>query len=454
MTHPTWYQEAVFYHIFPIAFCGAPEFNDGHSEPVERLLKILDWIPHFQELGVTALYLGPIFESVSHGYDTVDYFNLDRRLGTNQTLKTVINSLHEHGINVVLDAVLNHVSRGFFAFKDLQSNLEQSQYCSWFKGLDFKRQSPEGDRFSYEGWSGHYNLVKLNLKEAEVEQHLLAAVRYWIETFQIDGLRLDAADVMDFGFLKNLTAFTQSLKKDFWLMGEVVHGDYTHWANPEMLHATTNYECYKGLYSSHNDKNYFELAHSLNRLFESKSGLYKDLYLYNFADNHDVDRVASSLKHSQHLYPLYLLLFTMPGIPSIYYGSEWELKGAKTNGSDAPMRPDLDLEHLNQSRSGDLKDAISRFSALRKQSEALKHGGYQPIHVASEQIVFLRATDSEQTLIAVNAAQEAVTVQITLPKPGGHLKDRLNQNQIIPIQGKQVTLEIPAGWGRVLEQVA
>jgi cyclomaltodextrinase len=432
MIHP-WYKEAIFYHIYPLGFCGAPERNDYHSPPVERLYKVCKWIPHIKELGVNALYVGPLFESKSHGYDTVNYFELDRRLGTNDTLKQVIRQLHKHGIRVVLDGVFHHVSRDFFAFQDLRQHQQHSMFKEWFHGVNFQQRSSYHDPFSYEGWNGHLNLVKLNVTNSFVVEHLFEA------------------DALEFRFMKRLSAFTRELKTDFWLMGEVVHGDYTRWANPEMLHATTNYECYKGLYSSHNDKNYFEIAYSLNRLFDEEYGLYKDLYLYNFVDNHDVNRVASTLHNQVHLYPLYLLLFTMPGIPSIYYGSEWGLKGVKQPNSDQPLRPELHLEHMLTQSHADLKLAIARMSQIHHQLSALKHGTYKQLFVASEQFAFLRQHGQKNIIVAVNASQQPVTVHIPIHIQRGTTIDRLNHGHTFQLQQGQLSIEIPACWGRVLE---
>lgn len=450
MTHP-WYEESVFYHIYPLGFCGAPERNDYHSQPVERLYKICEWIPHMKELGVNAVYLGPLFESESHGYDTVNYFEVDRRLGTNETLKQVIRELHNNDIRVVLDGVFHHVSRDFFAFRDLCQHQQHSMFTEWFQGVNFQQSSPFNDPFSYEGWNGHLNLVKLNLNHSYVLEHLFEAVKTWVREFEIDGLRLDVADVLDFGFMKRLSLFCKELKDDFWLMGEVIHGDYTRWANPEMLHAVTNYECYKGLFSSHNDRNYFEIAYSLNRLFGEEYGIYKGLYLYNFADNHDVDRVASSLKNRAHLYPLYLLLFTMPGLPSIYYGSEWGVEALKQHNSDRDLRPELRLEEMGSLRHADLKSAIARMSQLRQQSSALQHGSYTQLHVASEQFAFLRQHEGERTIVAVNSAQHPVTIDFPIGTAGSRVVDRLNHGDHFHVQQGRLSIEIPSCWGRVLE---
>jgi cyclomaltodextrinase / maltogenic alpha-amylase / neopullulanase len=445
-----WYTEAVFYHIYPLGFCGAPERNAFQSPPVERLLKINTWLPHLRQMGVNALYLGPVFESESHGYNTVNFQMVDRRLGTRETLHRVVAECHANDIRIVLDGVFNHVGRAFFAFQDLQHHQQQSQFKDWFVGVNFQQRSPYHDPFSYQGWNGHASLVKLNPHHPPVVEHLFQAVRQWVTDYQIDGLRLDTADVLDFGFMRQLAIVTRQLKPDFWLMGEVIHGDYTRWVNPEMLHATTNYECYKGLYSSHNDKNYFEIAYALNRQFGEEYGLYKRLYLYNFADNHDVNRVASMLHNPAHLTPLYLILLTMPGIPSIYYGSEWGLLGKKTPQTDRPLRPELQLTEMDQQPQAALCEFLSRLIHLRRTSPALQHGRYQQLHVASEQFAFLRAHPQENVVVAVNASQQPVMIRFPLNVPGQRLYDRLHPPHTAPVQHGQVTIELPACGGRVL----
>jgi len=179
-------------------------------------------------------------------------------------------------MQLVLDGVFNHVGRNFWAFRDLQANGQYSPYKNWFADLRFDQRSPHGDPFSYAAWNGHFDLVKLNLAEPAAKQHLFDAISMWKEEFQIDGIRLDAADALSFDFLRDLRAFTNQLDPNLWLMGEVIHGDYRQWANPGMLHTTTNYELYKSLFSSFNDSNFFELAYSLNREFGAQ-GIYRDL---------------------------------------------------------------------------------------------------------------------------------------------------------------------------------
>jgi glycosidase len=309
MTH--WIDNAVFYHIYPLGLCGAPRHNDGSSAPASRLDSLAPWLEHAAWLGCNALYLGPLFESVSHGYATTDYFKVDRRLGDRASLKRLVEKAHGLGLRVILDGVFNHVGRDFFAFRDVLANRQNSAYTHWFSGLDFAADNSYHDRLSYHCWDGHQNLVKLNLANADVRGHLFDAVQYWMGEFDIDGLRLDAADVIDKGFLSELAGFTKSRNPDFWLMGEVVHGDYRDWAAPNRLDSVTNYECFKGLYSSFNDRNLFEIAWSLNRQF-AEGGLYRHLTLYNFADNHDVSRVASLLKDTANLLPSTPSFFPCP----------------------------------------------------------------------------------------------------------------------------------------------
>jgi cyclomaltodextrinase len=445
-----WADDAIFYHIYPLGLCGAPERNDISAPAVSRLDVLYPWLDHIQALGANAIYLGPVFQSTSHGYDTMDYYQVDRRLGSNQDLAEFSEALHARGMRLVLDAVFNHVGREFWAFEDVLEKGESSDYRDWFYNLRFGEWSPKGDPFHYEGWQGHYNLVKLNLASSDVRAHLFDAVTMWRETFQIDGLRLDAADCLDFDFLKALHTFTKSHMQDFWLMGEVVHGDYRHWVNPSTLDSVTNYECYKGLYSSLNDANYFEIAYSLNRQF-GPDGMYRNEYLYNFVDNHDVDRVASKLDDPAHLYPLYLLLFTMPGIPSVYYGSEWGIEGVKEDYSDRLLRPALTLEEItDEIPQKDLMTAIQRLAQLRRSSEALRHGNYREVHVGAQQYAFLRQADDDAVVVALNSADEPVDVSLPLPWKRGHFADRLNAGEKYKIMDGMVQCTLSSNWGRIL----
>lgn len=444
-----WAYDSIFYHIYPLGLCGAPPHNDFSSPAVPRLEKLSGWLDHIAGIGANALYLGPVFESTAHGYDTVDYYHVDRRLGTNETLKQFSAALHARGMRLVLDGVFNHVGRNFWAFYDVLTKGEGSAYIDWFYGLQFGPRSPYGDPFTYEGWNGHHSLVKLNLHNPAVKDHIFRAVAMWIDEFDIDGLRLDAADHIDLGFLRELAAFCRDIRPDFWLMGEVVHGDYRQWANPDTLNSVTNYECYKGLYSSHLDKNYFEIAYALNRQF-GEGGIYAHLPLYNFADNHDVNRVASNLTNPAHLYPLYALLFTMPGVPSVYYGSEWGFTGRKQNGNDYPLRPDLDLDTMvHTAPRPDLAGAIARFAQVRHRLDALRHGGYRQLSVGHQHFAFMRELPGELVVVMLNAAGEPASFDLQIPS-GRALIDLLNEGESYPVDTGRAHIDVPPCWARIM----
>lgn len=400
-----WADNSIFYHIYPLGFCGAPAYNDYNAAPVFRLGRILDWIPHFKEIGVNALYLGPVFQSTAHGYDTSDYFWVDHRLGTNEEFKDLIQTLHQNGIKVVLDGVFNHVGRGFWAFDDVRRLRADSRYTSWFR-LDFGHDNRYNDGFCYEGWDGCDDLVKLNLTNPEVKQHLLSAVAMWMDDFDIDGLRLDVAHYLNPGFLRELRRMCEARKPDFWLMGEIVFGDYRRLVNPQMMHSCTNYELYKALYSSCNDNNMFELAHALKRQFEPGRGLYEGLNLYTFLDNHDVSRIASVLKDSRQLRPLYGLLFTVPGIPSVYYGSEWGISGRREQG-DSKVRPALETWQSNE-----LSAHIGWWAAFRRESAVLAQGDYQELDVRPQFLAFRRSLAGQHIDIAVNIGAERQQISL------------------------------------------
>jgi cyclomaltodextrinase len=449
-----WANDAVFYHIYPLGLCGAPEVNSFDSPPVARLEKLYGWLDHLQALGVTALYLGPLFESGSHGYDTADYFTVDRRLGTNGTLAAFSQELHRRGLRLILDGVFHHVGREFWAFRDVRERGERSEYAGWFEGLSFAGRSPLGDAFGYQGWEGHYELVKLNLRQPALRAHLFKAIESWVEQFGIDGLRLDVAYQLDLHFLRALAAHCRTLNPQCWLLGEVIHGDYRRWIGHGLLDSVTNYECYKGLYSSLNDRNYFEIAYALNRQF-GEGGMYRELPLYAFADNHDVDRVASLLLEPAHLYPLYCLLFAMPGVPSIYYGSEWGLGGRKTSGSDRALRPSLELEQARgEAPHPDLAPFIARLAHIRSGSGALRHGSYRQLQVSHEQLAFLRQWQTETALVALNAAGEPARLELRLPAGTGdgaaRWTDALEPAAAFTSRGGTLDVPIPSRAARIL----
>lgn len=394
-----WAYESVFYQIYPLGFCGAPFENDGVLE--HRILKIEEWIPHIEKLGAGAIYFSPIFESDTHGYNTRDYKKIDTRLGTNEDFKRVVDKLHEAGIKVVIDGVFNHVGRGFDKFRDVLEKRWDSPYKDWFN-INFDGNSNYNDGLWYEGWEGNYDLVKLNLRNEEVINHLLDAVNYWIDYFDIDGIRLDVAYCLDKDFIRRLRSFTDSKKADFVLIGELLHGDYNQFVGEGMLHSCTNYECYKGLYSSFNCMNMFEINHSLLRQFGPDNwSIYKGKHLLTFVDNHDVTRVASILSNEKHLPLIYGMLYTMPGMPCIYYGSEWGEKAEKSQG-DPALRPSFEAPQWNE-----LTEHISALSQIKKSEPALNYGDFKSVVLTNKQCVYERNFEGQKVITAINADENS-----------------------------------------------
>ena len=416
-----WAYEGIFYQIYPIGFCGAPTANDGKT--VSRILKLKDWSSYLESLGISSILLNPIFESDNHGYDTRDYKKIDCRLGTNEDFAEVCKDLHAHNVKIVLDGVFNHVGRGFWAFKDVQEKKWDSPYKDWFC-INFDGNSCYNDGFWYEGWEGHFELVKLNLANSAVVDYLLECVKGWIDEFDIDGLRLDVAYCLDRNFMKRLRSFCQELKPDFALIGEVLFGDYNQIVNDEMLHSCTNYECYKGIYSSFNSMNMFEIAHSLNRQYGPEQWcIYRGKHLMSFVDNHDVTRIASILTNKNHLPLTYGLLLGMPGVPCIYYGSEWGEEGVKAPNNDYALRPCFEEPKPNE-----LTEEIKKMIHVRTGSNALCHGSYRNVVLTTHQLIFERRPDDERMLVAINASDAPFTAHNG--ELGGTMTDLLTGNEI------------------------
>lgn len=416
-----WAYEGIFYQIYPIGFCGAPTANDGKT--VSRILKLKEWSGYLESLGISSILLNPIFESDNHGYDTRDYKKIDCRLGTNEDFADVCKDLHAHNVRVVLDGVFNHVGRGFWAFKDVQEKKWDSPYKDWFC-INFDGDSCYNDGFWYEGWEGHFELVKLNLANPAVVDYLLECVKGWIDEFDIDGLRLDVAYCLDRNFMKRLRSYCQELKPDFALIGEVLFGDYNQIVNDEMLHSCTNYECYKGIYSSFNSMNMFEIAHSLNRQYGPEQWcIYRGKHLMSFVDNHDVTRIASILTNKNHLPLTYGLLLGMPGVPCIYYGSEWGEEGVKAPNNDYALRPCFEEPKPNE-----LTEQIKKMIHVRTESNALCHGSYRNVVLTNHQLIFERKTDDDRILVAINASDAPFTA--SNGELWGSMTDLLTGNEI------------------------
>lgn len=440
-----WYEEAVFYHIYPLGMLGAPKVND-YTTVEHRLRELDDWIGHIKEMGFNAIYIGPLFESVGHGYETTDYRKLDSRLGDNDDLKAFVKNCHDNGIRVIFDGVFNHTGRDFFAFRDLKANRENSRYRDWFCNVNFYGNNEYNDGFSYDNWGGYNLLVKLNQRNPEVKDYILDVVRFWVSEFDVDGIRLDAADVLDFDFMKSLRALADVVKPEFWLMGEVIHGDYSRWVNDSTLHSVTNYTLHKALYSGHNEHNYFEIAHTIKRLQDMTGG--RGLNLYNFTDNHDVERIASKINNKAHLYPVHILEYTLPGVPSVYYGSEFAIEGRKEKYSDDSLRPRLEYkDYKNAVRDNQFTAFLSLLGKLRLGIKSLSYGDYREVALTNRQYMYTRNTSEYTDIIAVNNDDNPSEVCGSGIRDGEYIEVLSGQTMIV--SGGFVKLSVPGNYGQI-----
>ncbi len=438
----SWYNEAIFYHIYPLGLTGTPKQND-YTEPVHRLNTLLPWISHIKEIGCNALYIGPLFESVGHGYETTNYKKLDSRLGTNEDLTAFVKACHEQGIKVIFDGVFNHTGRDFFAFKDIQQNRENSRYLNWYCNVNFWGNNEYNDGFSYDNWGGYNLLVKLNQRNPEVQDYICDVIRYWVSEFDVDGIRLDAADVLDFDFMRALRRTAEEVKPDFWLMGEVIHGDYSRWVNGETLHSVTNYALHKALYSGHNDHNYFEIAHTVKYLQNMGN-----LDLYNFVDSHDVERIYTKLSNKAHFTPVHILLYTLPGVPSIYYGSEFGIEGRKERSSDDSLRPALNLEDYESALSDNPFTAlIAALGKIRQNTPALSYGSYTELQLTNRQFAFARDLDSVRVIVTVNNDDNDAWMNL----PAGNAVEYIGTltGQKVSVEGGHINVRVGANSGEI-----
>jgi len=439
-----WYDEAVFYHIYPLGMTGAPKKNT-YSLAEHRLNKLLPWISHIKEIGCNAIYIGPLFESVGHGYETTDYKKVDSRLGTNDDLKNFVSECHKQGIRVILDGVFNHTGRDFFAFQDIKKHRERSKYKDWYCNVNYKGNNSFRDGFSYENWGGHDLLVKLNQKNPAVIEYISDVIRFWVKEFDIDGIRLDAADVLDFQYMKSLRQVANDVKPDFWLMGEVIHGDYSRWVNEDTLHSVTNYVLHKALYSSHNEHNYFEVSHAMKYVGE-KVGDCRGLY--SFVDNHDVERIYTKLKNKAHFMPVHIMLYTLPGIPSIYYGSEFGIEGRKERFSDESLRPALKYEDYKvEMETNACTKLIAALAKIRRNTPALCYGDFKELKLQNTHYAYARTLGDKSVIITVNNGDKNVSMTLATECSAEYVGALTGKR--VSVKAGRIQVRVSAGFGEI-----
>ena len=291
--------------------------------------------------------------------------------------------------------------------------------------------------------AGYNLLVKLNQRNPEVQNYICDVIRYWVSEFDVDGIRLDAADVLDFDFMRALRRTAEEVKPDFWLMGEVIHGDYSRWVNGETLHSVTNYALHKALYSGHNDHNYFEIAHTVKYLQNMGN-----LDLYNFVDNHDVERIYTKLSNKAHFNPVHVLLYTLPGVPSIYYGSEFGIEGRKERSSDDSLRPALVLaDYADAKETNPCTALVAALGKIRQNTPALSYGSYAELQLTNRQFAFARDLDGVRVVVTVNNDDNDAWMNL----PAGNASEYVGTltGQKVSVEGERINVCVHANSGEI-----
>lgn len=330
----TWVEHAVWWHVYPLGLTGAPiREPDVAPPPVPRLDRLLGWLDHAVALGANGLLLGPVFASASHGYDTLDHFAVDPRLGDDEAFDRLVAACRARGLRLVLDGVFNHLGAAHPLVARALAEGPDGPYARWFR-IDWA--APGGPR--PEVFEGHAGLVELNHEAPEVARFVGDVMTHWLDR-GVDGWRLDAAYRVPPAFWAGVLAGVRAAHPDAWFVGEVLHGDYAAYVRDSTLDSVTQYELWKATWSSLADRNFWELDWSLRRHDEFLATFLPQ----TFVGNHDVTRIASRVGADGAVLAL-VVLMTVGGVPSVYYGDEWGLTGVKEErvGGDDAIRPALD----------------------------------------------------------------------------------------------------------------
>ncbi|MDT0275452.1 alpha-amylase family glycosyl hydrolase [Blastococcus goldschmidtiae] len=407
MTAAEWSDTVIWWHVYPLGFAGAPvRPASGGEGTAHRLDRVAAWLDHVVELGLNGLALGPVFASQTHGYDTVDHFRVDPRLGDADDLDRLIAACHERGIRVCLDGVFNHVGRAHPAFAAVEAEGPAAPTAGLFR-IDWSGWQP-GDPVRADVFEGHDQLVALDHSAPEVADLVVRAMRYWLDR-GVDGWRLDAAYAVPPEFWARVLPEVRRTHPGAWFTGEVIHGDAAAIVRASGMDSLTQYELWQAIWHGIAERNFFELAHALER----HNGLLGTFLPSTFVGNHDVTRIASAV--GAELVPHALaVLFTVAGVPSVYAGDEYGWTGVKeqrAGGDDAvrpefPPRPPAPAE-LDATARGTL-DAHRALVALRRRHPWLTRVHVDVVDLANEHVVLRSGTAGTAVVVALNLAPERV----------------------------------------------
>nr|WP_296063529.1 alpha-amylase family glycosyl hydrolase [uncultured Actinoplanes sp.] len=383
-------RHSVWWHVYPLGFTGAYPPRPQHPKP-----RLEAWLDYAIELGVSGLALGPIFASETHGYDTIDHFRIDPRLGDDACFDALIKAAHDRGLRVLLDGVFNHVSRTHPAF-------HQAEKRSWFRWQDGVP--------GYATFEGHAELPALNHAEPAVADLVVDVMRHWLAR-GVDGWRLDAAYAVPTAFWRTVLSRVRADHPQAYFVGEVIGDDYPAFVRDSTVDAVTQYELWKAIWSSLNEANLFELAWALQR----HNGFLDTFVPFTFVGNHDVTRIASRLNDERDLAAALLILFTVGGTPAVYAGDEQAFRGVKEDragGDDAvrPAFPETPEELAPYGR--ETYRLHQELIGLRRRHPWLHTARVRQAHLTNEQFVYEVTDGSSSLSVALNVADAVVSVPV------------------------------------------
>lgn len=433
---PEWVRHAVFYQIFPDRFARSPRvakpanLEEWDSKPTLHgfkggdLLGVVDHLDYLQDLGVNAIYFNPILQSTAyHRYHTHDYFRVDPILGGDEALHELLKAAHRRHIKVIIDGVFNHASRGFYQFNHALENGSNSPYLDWFHITGFPLNAYGGGKLNYDAWWGIPDLPKLNTTTPAVREFIFKVAEYWIN-FGVDGWRLDVpAEINDDEFWREFRNRVKAANPEAYIVGEIWH-DAQRWLQGDQFDAVMNYQftravlgfCSNGKldnslidgigYAPVSPLDASAFAYSLN----VNQGLYDtaiNQVQMNILDTHDTARFISIAKNDMNTLRLALLcMFTYPGAPCIYYGTEIGLHG----GKDPDCRKAFPWD--DGEWNTDLLDYVKRCVGLRKKHVALRTGAFKVIYAIDKTVVYLREQGDEKLIVALNSGPQAATIDV------------------------------------------
>ncbi|HEV7204285.1 MAG TPA: alpha-amylase family glycosyl hydrolase [Jatrophihabitans sp.] len=396
---PGWVEHVIWWHVYPLGFVGADTSGEDRT-PGGGFDHLSGWLDHAVELGVNGLALGPIFQSGSHGYDTLDHFAVDPRLGDADGFRRLVDAAHRNGVRILLDGVFNHVGRGFPGVREAE--LEQGgSRDGWF------RRDRDGRLATFEG---HAKLVALDHGDPAVADHVRCVMRHWLD-LGVDGWRLDAAYAVPPSFWHAVLPPVRESHPDAYFVGEVLHGDYADYVRRSGIDSVTQYELWKAIWSALDSRNFFELDWTLRR----HNDLLDTFVPYTFVGNHDVTRLASQISDPRHHPHALALLMVLGGTPSIYYGDEQGLRAVKEDriGGDDAVRPAFPATPLPlENAAAEVFRLHQQLIGLRRRHPWLHQARSETLLLRNEALV-LRVHAADDLILALNLDETALRVEGT-----------------------------------------